>query len=93
MRSPALLNDIRQESILLISINDRIGSPPPGGELNNNRCDNQCNLWNRWNNAANILPGKFKGKTKVIEGGIFDNSEPHNAANFHHTLKDVDDYL
>jgi hypothetical protein len=39
------------------------------------------------------LLGKFKGKIQGIENYIFDNAGPHNAANFHHSLKHFADHL
>jgi hypothetical protein len=38
------------------------------------------------------LSGKFKGKTKEIEFDIFDNTGPHDAAQFNKSLKNITDY-
>jgi hypothetical protein len=36
---------------------------------------------------------KVQGKTQGIENNISDNNGPHNAANFHHSLKHIADHL
>jgi hypothetical protein len=44
----------------------------------------------RWNQG---LSGKFKGKTKKIEFDTFDNTGPHDAAQFNKSLKNIANYL
>ncbi len=39
------------------------------------------------------MSGKFKGKTQGVENDIFDNTSPHNAANFHRSFKHIADHL
>jgi hypothetical protein len=36
---------------------------------------------------------KFKGKTPKLKGDIFDNTGPHDAANFQKVVKNIADYL
>ncbi len=45
----------------------------------------------RWNQRNQ--QGKFKGKTKEIEYNTFDNTGPHDAAQFNKSLKNIADYL
>jgi hypothetical protein len=45
----------------------------------------------RWNQDNNS--GKFRGKTKEIEYDMFDNTGPHDAAQFNKSLKNIADYL
>jgi hypothetical protein len=43
--------------------------------------------------VANTTPGKIEGKTPEIKNDIFDNTGPHDAANFHRSLKNIANYL
>jgi hypothetical protein len=70
-----------------------IDNPSPPGGGNNSFCGGQRNHCNRWTNAMNALPGKFKRKTQGIENDIFNNTGPHNAANFHCSLKYIMEHL
>ncbi len=44
-----------------------------------------------WNKGH--LSGKFRGKTKEIESNTFDNTRPHNAAQFNESLKIIANHL
>jgi hypothetical protein len=39
------------------------------------------------------MPRKFEGKTAEIKNDILDNTGPHDAENFHHSLKNIANYL
>jgi hypothetical protein len=47
-----------------------------------------CHCWNQGHQS-----GKFKGKTKEIKFDTFNNTGPHNAAQFNKSLKNIADYL
>jgi hypothetical protein len=52
-----------------------------------------CNPCQHWNQGGHHGSGKFKGKTKEIEGDTFDNTGPHNAAIFNKSLNNIANYL
>jgi hypothetical protein len=51
-----------------------------------NQCP--CQHWNQGHQS-----GKFRGETKEIKFGIFNNTGPHNAAQFNKSLKNIADHL
>jgi hypothetical protein len=48
---------------------------------------------NWWNHTEAVPAKKLEGKTPELKGDIFDNTGPHDAANFHKAVKKIADYL
>jgi hypothetical protein len=72
----------------------RVSASP--GEVKTKGCQGQggrydCRPRHRWNQGNQ--QGKFKGKTKEIEYNTFNNTGPHDAAQFNKSLKNIADYL
>jgi hypothetical protein len=68
-------------------------SSPQVSGGNSNCRGGRRNHCHRWNNAANALSGKLKGKTQGIENNILGKTGPHNVANFHWSFKHIADHL
>jgi hypothetical protein len=58
-------------------------------------CRNRRGNRNRWNNAvaASAASGKFEGKTAALTNDIFDNTGPHDTAQFHRSLNNIINHL
>jgi hypothetical protein len=73
-------------------------SPAPMPAGNNNDCHQRGggrhhHNHQRFRNAVAAHLGKFKGKIKDINIGVFDNTGLNDAANFNRSLKNIANYL
>ena len=66
-------------------------SPPTPGQQHH--CGGRRQHQNRWHHPGGGASPKNIGKTPGLKNDIFDNTGAHDAAMFHHSLKQIADYI